>query len=129
MNRRRDVVAARGPGLGERLASAVFGALFGSVYGLLLAVGAAWFTDGHFRVDWVWNTMAVFAALGFVLGTRIGDVLGLLLHFVFGLFAGIFAADCSAGIGTDHSTAGGLRALFALGFGTGVALVLTWQNG
>lgn len=126
MNRRRDVVAARGPGPGERLASAVFGALFGSVYGLLLAVGAAWFTDGHFRVDWVWHTMGIFAALGLVLGTRIGDVLGLLLHFVFGLLAGIFAGDFSARIGTDHS---GLRALFALGFGTGVALVLTWQTG
>ena len=127
MNRRRNVVTMKDLGLGERLASAVLGALFGSIYGLLLAIGIAWSTDGHFRVDWVWSTMSVFAALGILLGTRIGDVLGSLLHFVFGVFTGFIAADFGVGIGGGQRAGGWLGALFVLGLATGFALFLPWR--
>lgn len=113
--------------VGGRIASAILGALFGVLYGVLLAVFVGYFTDGQFRPNIVWNTTAVFAALGLILGPAVGDVIGSLFHLVVGLFAGIFSGGSDTVADPEPRASGWLRALFLIGFGTGIALCVSWR--
>jgi hypothetical protein len=111
----------------DRLASALFGAIFGAVYGLILAIGVGYFTDGEFHLDLFWNTVAVFAGLGLILGPLVGDVIGSLLHFLLGVFAGIFSGGAGGVVDPEPRASGWLRTLFVIGLGTGIAIYFSWR--
>jgi len=101
--------------------------MFGAGYGLILAVGVAFFTDGQFRTELFWNTVSVFAALGLILGPVVGDIVGSLLHFVLGIFAGLLSGGAGGAVDPEPRATGWLRTLFVVGLGTGLALYLSWR--
>jgi len=111
----------------DRLACALLGAFFGAIYGSLLAVAVAWVTDGHFRSEYLWYGVAVFAAMGFVTGPFVGDILGDLIHVVYGLFAGILSGGAIAYVDPEPRASGWLRTFFLLGFGTGLVMYFAWR--
>jgi len=93
----------------------------------MLSIGVGYFTDGEFRADLFWNTVAVFAALGLILGPLVGDVIGALFHFVFGVFAGILSGGAGGLADPEPRASGWLRTLFVIGLGTGIAIYLSWR--
>lgn len=111
----------------DRLGCAFLGALFGALWGLILAIGAGYFTDGHFQTDLLLTSIASFAALGMLLGPVVGDVIGVMLHFVYGLFAGVMSGAGGQVIDPQPREVGWLRSMFVLGFGSGVAIWIWWR--
>ena len=109
----------------DRVACALLGAVFGALYSCLIAVVVAWFTDGHFRSEYLWFGVGVFGATGFFTGPFVGDIIGDLSHVVYGFFSGIVGGPIVA---VDQESTGSrwLRSLFLLGFGTGLVLYLVW---
>lgn len=105
--------------LGERLAAAGVGAFFGIVYGAFIALGIAWVGDGRFSGTVVLVSGAVFSALGFLLGAFIGDIIGSIAHFWVGVAEGLHG---HGRVESARDTPNFLRALFALGVGTGIVL-------
>ena len=93
----------------------------------MLAIGVGFFTNGQFRADLLWNTVAVFAGLGLILGPVVGDIIGSLFHFVFGLFAGIFSGDTGSVVDPEPRATGWLRTLFVVGLGTGIVIFVSWR--
>ena len=114
-------------GLADRIASAIFGAVFGSIYGALLAIIVGFFTDGQFQLQFVWNTAAVFASLGFLFGPVVGDFVGGLMHLILGFFSGLLSGPSLSAVDPEPQETGWVRGLFVFGLGTGIAVYLFWR--
>ena len=113
--------------IGDRLACALLGAIFGAIYGSLLSIIVAWISDGHFRTEYVWYGIAVFGSLGLVTGPFVGDVIGDMLHVIYGLFAGILSGEGET-VDPEPKASGWLRIFFILGFGTGLLVFFVWRT-
>lgn len=109
----------------DRIACALLGAVFGALYSCLIAVVVAWFTDGHFRSEYLWVGVGVFGVTGFVTGPFVGSIIGDLSHLLYGFFSGIVGGSIAT-IDQESTDSKWLRSLFLVGFGTGLMLVLVW---
>ena len=107
--------------LGDRLASACLSGIFGVVYAGLMILASA---PLGFSLDF-FHTFVIaataFALIGFFMGPFVGDVLGGLLFFFWGLFEGL---DGSGSSGRSVSADRFLRGIFLIGLVTGLVLWL-----
>ncbi|AOY02038.1 hypothetical protein [Jeongeupia sp. USM3] len=116
MTSRRADDAAR-LDLGDRLVSAGLAGLFGAFYGLLLT----WLLAAPVSLPaMISASAALFALIGFIRGPVVGDLIGALAHFWYGVFNGFsdYTPDTP-----PRDTARTLKTLFYFGFATGA---LVW---
>ncbi|GHD58026.1 hypothetical protein [Jeongeupia chitinilytica] len=107
---------------GDRLACAALGGLFGALYGLLLALLLMWLFAGRISLGTtIAGSAALFAVIGFIRGPVVGDLLGALAHFWYGIFNGL--ADYTPDT-PPHDTERTLKTLFYFGFATGALIWL-----
>ncbi|BCL74836.1 hypothetical protein JHS3_05720 [Jeongeupia sp. HS-3] len=109
------------PGLSERLSYALLGALFGAIYGVMLAVLLAWLlSSGTTLLATVLASTGMFAVLGFVRGPVIGDLVGALAWFWYGVFSAFSSYTLEL---PAQDTGRVLKTLFYVGLATGM---LVW---
>lgn len=101
-----------------------FGAVIGLIYGALMAV-ATFFTSEIWAPQIVsWST-GVFAVLGFISGGFVGEAFLLLIHLLWGLLSGYAMRQPND---DEVVNKGYLGAILLIGFGTGLALVLSGRH-
>ncbi len=108
----------------DRVIFLCFGALIGLIYGALIAV-ATFFTSEIWTPQLISWFTGVFAVLGFISGGFVGEAFLLLIHLLWGLLSGFAMRQPSD---DEVESKGYLGAILLVGFGTGLALVLSRRH-
>ena len=110
----------------ERLFDAVAGALFGVIWGLLIALAIFMFTH-HWHIGLIGWSAGVFALIALLFGNFSPEVFHELIRYV---WEELIASFTNVLVSLpDRSDQGGyLRSVLSLGFGTGIVLCIwLWE--